>query len=188
MRKKIGIFAIAAVIGALVLSGSAVAFAAGGDEAPVEEGESYGYGRGPWTDTVRDEDGDGIPNGQDEDYQCPEDGSNSPWVLGDERLERFQERFDLSNEQMTQLQEKVQSMIEEGADRVEIGNVIRSQLESWGIESPELMGEGPHGPNAGGQGFGRNSGEIPDEDGDGVPNGQDEDYERPEDCTGWGRR
>ncbi len=96
MKKKIGIFAIAAVIGALVLSGSAVALTAGEDEAPVEEDESYGYGQGPWTDTVMDEDEDGIPNGQDEDYQCPDDGSNSPWVLGDERLERFQERFDLS--------------------------------------------------------------------------------------------
>ncbi|MFB6116345.1 MAG: hypothetical protein ABEK10_02425 [Candidatus Nanosalina sp.] len=60
----------------------------------------------------------------------PMDGSNSPWVVQDERLDRFQERFDLTDQQMSELQ----SEIPEDPSHEEIEETVSSYMESQGID------------------------------------------------------
>ncbi|APE94915.1 hypothetical protein [Halodesulfurarchaeum formicicum] len=87
-----------------------------------------------------------------------QDGSNSPWVTGDERLELFQERFDLTDEQVATIQSEVQSMIETDASPTEIRDTVRTMLADYGVENPTLgpsadgfQGDGQYGQ---GHGFG----------------------------------
>ena len=142
-----GLIAVA-VIGAVIIGGTAVTFADNEAEKPKENGEEYRYSRGPIASGPRDSDNDGIPNGLDNDYERPADGSNSPWLSNDGRLARFQERFNLSDNQMTQLRERVQSMFENYITPAKIRETVRAQLESWGIKDPELGRQNPHGPEA----------------------------------------
>lgn len=108
------------------------------------------YGSGPG---LRDEDSDGTPNRLDEDYERPMDGSNSPWVTGDDRLERFQQRFDLSDDQLQEIKEGIASLSEEDINHDEIRVIVNSKLKEFGVEDPEFGG-----PRTGDKGFGRNSG------------------------------
>lgn len=97
------------------------------------------------------------------------DGSNSPWVTGDERLELFQERFDLTDEEVQAIQEEVQTLSENDADPTEIRETVQSMLTEFGVEDPVLgppadgrLGEGPFGQAHGqGQGQGGVGGQGP---------------------------
>ena len=64
--------------------------------------------------------------------------SNNPWSTGDERLDRFQERFDLTEEQVQSIQVEVQSMLNEDASREDIRHTVRSMLSNFGVEDPAL--------------------------------------------------
>ncbi len=57
------------------------------------------------------------------------DGSNSPWVTGDERLERFQERFDLSDEQVEQIKGEIEALSEDELDHEEIEVIVEKKSE-----------------------------------------------------------
>lgn len=143
MKRKITIG-----IAALVLIGAIIAV-----------GAVAAYGN-PWKDrnVLPDHDDDGIPNGLDENYERPRDCRNSPWILGDERLERLQEQFDLTDDQIAAIQEKVTLLIDEEAAPAEIMETIEEMLKEFGVENPELMGQGPHGMHRQGyQGHGRGS-------------------------------
>ncbi|MFB6133145.1 MAG: hypothetical protein ABEJ44_07065 [Halanaeroarchaeum sp.] len=99
----------------------------------------------------------------------PLDGSNSPWVTGDERLDLFQDRFNLTDEQVTDIRTEVQSMIEDGATREEIRATVTEMLASYGVANPTLgppadgrLGAGPFGQGTGdGTGFGGGPGAGP---------------------------
>jgi Spy/CpxP family protein refolding chaperone len=99
--------------------------------------------------------------------ECPRDGSNSPWVTGDERLERFQDRFDLTDDQMDEIQTDVQSLVESDATPEEIRATVTEMLESYGVADPTLgppadgrQATGPHGHGPGvGQGNGAGGGQ-----------------------------
>ncbi|AKH97768.1 hypothetical protein [Halanaeroarchaeum sulfurireducens] len=89
------------------------------------------------------------------DVDRPLDGSNSPWATDDERLELFQERFDLTDEQVEEIQEAVESEMDADASRETIRNTVTEKLQEFGVDGPTLgptddrVGTGPHGQNAG---------------------------------------
>lgn len=73
----------------------------------------------------------------------PMDGSNSPWVAQDERLDMFQNRFDLTDQQMSEMQ----SEIPEDPSHEEIEETVSSYMDSQGIDfepqrSREKKGQG----------------------------------------------
>lgn len=78
------------------------------------------------------------PAGDATPADCPHDGTNSPWVTEDERLDRFQERFDLTDEQVAEIQTEVESMVEENATQEEIRRTVTEMLEAYGVEDPTL--------------------------------------------------
>ncbi|MFW5896038.1 MAG: hypothetical protein ACOCUA_01495 [archaeon] len=103
-------------------------------------------------------------------------------TVPDPAFDRLQERYDLTDEQVTDLRETVESMIDDGANRTAIHDAIVEKLEEFGVEDPEL---GPQaawqngdasgapwglfgfGPHANGQGSGHGHGPH----GDGAGNG-----------------
>ncbi|PTD93956.1 hypothetical protein C9439_05040, partial [archaeon SCG-AAA382B04] len=91
-----------------------------------------------------DNEEDNLLKGFDGDYERPLDGSNSPWVTGDERLDFIQEKFDLTDSQLEEIRTGVISLIEEDADPQEIQDFITQKLEEFGVEDIELYGPGPH--------------------------------------------
>lgn len=136
-----------ALLTLLVASGVA---AAAGPAAAVGDRTARGPGTGvgPAADVVR-----------------PLDGHNSPWVTGDVRLDRFQARFDLTDEQLAELRADVSAMILDGADHDAVQAEILTMLEQFGVEDPALgpmvgvpLGDGPQylGPN--GPGYGGQNG------------------------------
>lgn len=78
----------------------------------------------------------------------PLDGSNSPWATEDERLELFQERFDLTDEQVAEIGTDVQALIDEDASREEIRDTVRERLEEYGVEDPTLGPPADRGPGS----------------------------------------
>lgn len=62
----------------------------------------------------------------------------SPWVTDDERLDQFQDRFNLTDEQAETLQTVVQEQIDEGASPDEIHETVTEHLEAFGVEEPTL--------------------------------------------------
>lgn len=114
-----------------------------------------GYGSGPVAtdgDTTRT--GNGVGPATDADR--PYDGQNNPWVTGDERLDRFQARFGLTDAQMEQIRAEVTAMIQDGADHDAVQAQVRTTLENYGVDDPALgpmdgqrLGDGPRGPGAG---------------------------------------
>ncbi|AOW79665.1 hypothetical protein HTSR_0466 [Halodesulfurarchaeum formicicum] len=99
-----------------------------------------------------------------------QDGSNSPWVTGDERLELFQERFDLTDEQVATIQSEVQSMIENDASPTEIRDTVRTMLADYGVENPTLgpSADGFQGDGQYGHGHGHGFGTDAAQDGSGF--------------------
>jgi hypothetical protein len=90
------------------------------------------------------------------------DGSNSPWATGDGRLDAFQDRFDLTDEEMTEIRTAVNEALADGADRTEVRAVVLEKLEAFGVEDPGL---GPFDDRAqsraGGPGNGYARGDAP---------------------------
>ena len=89
----------------------------------------------------------------------PMDGSNSPWLVNDDRLDRFQTRFGLTDVQMDEIQTSVVEALDEGAGRTEIRSIVSEKLESFGVDDPDLgptddlgRGDGHNGPNGDGAG------------------------------------
>jgi hypothetical protein len=56
----------------------------------------------------------------------------------DEMLERLQERFDLTDEQVAELRATIEEKLEAGAAPLEIRDAVIDTLESFGIEDPEI--------------------------------------------------
>jgi hypothetical protein len=154
MNRKIALFG-AALVALVAITGFATAAGSGAlpaDTTAVDAG--FGPGDGPT-------DGTGPVNATTADR--PMNGTNSPWVTGDERLDLIQERFDLTDEQMNEIQTEVQSLVDEGASQDEIRSTVTEMLESYGVEDPTLgpaadgstgMAGGGYGAGAGGQGQG----------------------------------
>ena len=135
---------------AVVLVATGLVAAGYGPGAHAADGErtTTGAGDGPVADADR-----------------PLDGSNILWMTGDERLERFQERFGLTDSQVEQIRTQVTAMIQDGADRDAIRAQVQTMLQNFGVEDPTLgpmagqglgegqrYGDGPHagdGPRAG---------------------------------------
>jgi len=98
----------------------------------------------------------------------PMDATNSPWTNPDDpRLERFQERYDLTDAEMEQVRAAVQETVRNGGDRTAIRAAVTEQLSEFGIDDPELgpvEGFGPHdatrnnGPGQGANGHGPGAG------------------------------
>lgn len=138
------------LVGLLAFTGFAAATGGAGFAATDTQATANGYGPGDDTGPIAT-DGD-----------RPLDGSNSPWMTDDERLERFQDRFDLTDGQMATIQEEVQSLVADDATPDEIRATVTEMLESYGVEEPVLgppvdgrQAAGPfgQGPGAGaGQG------------------------------------
>ena len=146
-----------AMVALLALTGVAAAtggagFAASNAQAAADEGFGVGNGTGPVAD----------------DSDRPLDGSNSPWVTGDERLDRFQERFDLTDDELATIQNEVESMIDEGASQDEIRSTIVEVLEEYGVDDPTL---GPAADGTGGGQFGQGPGTGAGQIGQGPGNG-----------------
>ncbi|MFC7045031.1 hypothetical protein ACFQH6_05975 [Halobacteriaceae archaeon GCM10025711] len=107
----------------------------------------------------------------------PMDGSNSPWVTGDDRLDRFQDRFDLTDEQMETIRTAVVEQYESGATPAEMRATVTDLLAEFGVEDADLSpvmdrqrlqdgtGDGPArdgtGPRFGGQGHFGGQGQGP---------------------------
>jgi hypothetical protein len=131
------------LVGLLAVSG--LAAAAGTTTAPADaqatnQGTTHGPGNGPHVNTT--------------EADRALDGTHSPFVTGEERLELFEDRFDLTDEQVTAIQDEVRSMVEDDAAGEDIRATVTEMLESYGVEDPTLgphadgsgAGSGPHGP------------------------------------------
>jgi len=141
-------------------------------------------------------DGEGTTpgDGPAADADHPLAGTSGPWMTGDERLERFQERVGLTDAQVEQIRAQVTARIQDGADRDAIRAQVRTMLQNYGVDAPvlgpmdgERHGDGPgagngtqaavgHGPGVahasgghgpGGQGTGAHAGHGPAGDGPG---------------------
>ncbi len=84
------------------------------------------------------------------------DGSNSPWVTGDDRLDRFQDRFNLTADQVETIRSDVTDLIDSGAEPVTVRDRVATLLETYGVEDPTLgpsaetaVGVGPYGQGQG---------------------------------------
>lgn len=104
-----------------------------------------------------------------------QDGSNSPWVTGDERLDMFQDRFNLTDSQVQSIQDEVTTMIENDAAPEDIQSTVTTMLADYGVEDPELGPPADGGQNMGpfgqGNGAGQGHGNGP---ADGTGNGADQ--------------
>ncbi len=111
-----------------------------------------------------DHDGDGIPNGQDPDYQRKAGQSS-------------EDKNDVGQQPLSGEEEP-----DAGETDLDTGPDVDP-----GPNNAQLKNRYGH-PNGfvdeNGDGLNDNA---PDADGDGIPNGQDEDYEPPRDGRGWGR-
>lgn len=72
------------------------------------------------------------------DEDRPLNGTNSPWIADDDRLDRFQDRFNLTDEQLTEIQTIVVGQIEDGANRTEIRTTVSEMLTEYGVEDTVL--------------------------------------------------
>ena len=136
-----------ALVGLMAITGVAAA-ATGGLSVAADAQTVNGNGTGDQTTT--------------DNATMAQDGSNSPWVTGDERLEMFQDRFNLTDEQVVAIQNEVTTMIENDVAPEEIQSTITDMLADYGVEDPTLgppadggQGAGPFGQGTGtGQGQG----------------------------------
>ena len=115
-----------------------------------------GAGLGPAEQTDVNTDGAAVSTTDDRAL----DGSNSPWMTGDDRLDRFQDRFALTDEQVETIRTTVLPMIEEGAAREEIRETVLNQLDAFGVTEPSLGPPADGGPGAGSFGQDRDGGAM----------------------------
>ncbi|MFB6125421.1 MAG: hypothetical protein ABEJ59_05630 [Halanaeroarchaeum sp.] len=92
----------------------------------------------------------------------PLDGANTPWLADDDRLDRIQERYDLTDAQVAEIQATLEEAMADGTSREEIQTVVHDSLESFGIEVGEPLGlgpaDGPRGPAGDRPGYGAGHG------------------------------
>jgi len=92
---------------------------------------------------------------EDPELGPPEDADVRNETVPGSAFDRLEERYDLTDEQVADLRETVESMIDDGANRSEIHDAVVEKLESFGVEDPEL---GPraawHNGNASGAPWG----------------------------------
>ncbi len=147
-----------ALVGLMAITGGAAATTGGLSVADTDAQTINGNGHGNQTTA--------------DNATMAQDGSNSPWVTGDERLDVFQERFDLTDGQVEAIQEEVTTMIENDASPDEIRSTITDMLSDYGVEEPELGQPADGGQAAGpfgqGDGAGQGHGNGP---ADGTGNG-----------------
>jgi hypothetical protein len=151
--KPIKLLAIA-LVAVLVTAG--LAAAAGGYGAGVQAGD---------TDRTRTNDGQGP--GHDADARV-QDGTNSPWLTDDDRLVQFQARFGLTDAQMNTLRTQVRAMLADGADHDAVREQVRTTLQSFGVEDPQLGPMDGFGPRGSGAGTGPMAGTGPHGPGSGM--------------------
>jgi hypothetical protein len=136
------------LVGLMAITGGAAAATGGFTVADTDAQTFNGNGAG-----------DQVPT---DNATLAQDGSNSPWVTGDERLDMFQDRFNLTDSEVQSIQVEVKTLIENDAAPEDIQSTVRSLLEDFGVEDPAVgqpvdggQGEGPFGQGAGaGQGNG----------------------------------
>lgn len=111
-------------------------------------------------DNAKDDDGDGIPNGKDRDYVPPKDGSRNQFGAGNKGGQGMGNGLK-GNKFQNKAQNKVANQ-----NRNEVQNRVKGFVDENG------------------DGINDNA---KDTDGDGIPNGQDPDYERQNPMKGKGR-
>ncbi|KXA89718.1 hypothetical protein AKJ62_02510 [candidate division MSBL1 archaeon SCGC-AAA259D14] len=73
----------------------------------------------------------------DDGWQCGMNG-NRDHVQGIEsKLDMLAERFDLTDEQVEEIEEKISAAIDEGMEPYEFREEVMSILEDYGVEIPE---------------------------------------------------
>jgi hypothetical protein len=150
-----------AVVGLMAITGGAVAMTGDLGVAATDAQTFNTYGNGPGG------------QGTAANATLAQDGSNSPWVTGDERLDMFQDRFDLTDDQIATIQDEVTTMIDDDAAPDEIRSTITDMLADYGVEDPALGPPADGGQSAGpfGQGQGQGNGPA-DGTGNGTGQGQ----------------
>lgn len=135
-----------ALVSLAALKGGAAA--AGGLSVADADAQSFnGYGPGN--------------QGATDEAMLAQNGSNSPWVTGDERLDMFQERFDLTDDQVATIREEVTRQIETDATPEEIRTTVSDMLADYGVEDPTLgpPADGRQAAGPGGQANGAGHGQ-----------------------------
>ncbi|MFB6076120.1 MAG: hypothetical protein ABEK17_03160 [Candidatus Aenigmatarchaeota archaeon] len=135
MNKKYGILGILVIAGVLFVGSNLVS--AYGPQWNQSSEDGTGFRKGMESGEIMDHDDDGTPNRIDQDYERPRDGSNSPWVKEDWRLDRFQERFDLTDSQMGELKTEIQEKINSDASHEEMEEYMESKMKEFGFEDFE---------------------------------------------------
>lgn len=122
MKTRYTLLGVALVILVALTGGAA---AAGGLGVVDADAQSFN-GHGPGNQGATDE------------AMLAQNGSNSPWVTGDERLNRFQERFDLTDDQVATIRDEVTRQIETDAAPEEVQTTVSGMLADYGVEDPTL--------------------------------------------------
>ncbi|MFB6082503.1 MAG: hypothetical protein ABEJ67_06745 [Halanaeroarchaeum sp.] len=68
----------------------------------------------------------------------PLDGTNSPWLADDWRLDRIQDRYDLTDAQVDEVQAAVEAAVADGATPTETRTVVHETLADFGIDAEAL--------------------------------------------------
>ncbi|KXB03604.1 hypothetical protein AKJ47_01925 [candidate division MSBL1 archaeon SCGC-AAA261G05] len=79
-------------------------------------------------------------NESDEDWQCGMNGNRDHARSLEAKLDMLAERFDLTDEEVEEIEEKISTAIEEGTEPTEIREEVMSILEDYGVEIPEDLG------------------------------------------------
>lgn len=103
----------------------------------------------------------------------PADGTNSPWLVGDDRLDRIQERYDLTDAEIETVRAAAAAAAADGLEPGELRSVVEAELAELGVDDagagpadrerrylgprgdgPRGDGTGPQAGPRGGNGFG----------------------------------
>ena len=170
--KRFTSFSLLAVLSLLVIAYTAPTAFAQDTTDPVSHGPNFVDENGDgYNDNAPDADGDGIPNGMDEDYVAAgqKNGKGSTGFVDEDG-----------------------DGINDNAPDADGDGIPNGQDEDYvatGQGQAKGFGKNNKGMRAGQRGFIDEDGDglndrAVDSDGDGIPNGQDEDYVPTQDCTG----
>ena len=189
MKRTVNLLTILALVAFVIFYATPQAFAQS-EEAPKEEpaaehGPNFVDENGDgYNDNAPDDDGDGIPNGQDPDYVKPNDGTatgkgNGKGNAGTGFVDEDGDGFN------------------DNAPDDDGDGIPNGQDEDY-VKPADGTGAGKGEGQGQGKGKGKRFAGFIDEDGDGIndrmvdddndgiPNGKDADWVRPEDCLGRG--
>ncbi|KXB07441.1 hypothetical protein AKJ51_01300 [candidate division MSBL1 archaeon SCGC-AAA382A20] len=122
-NKGIGLLSIA-LVGALLVSGVLLS------------GTSLAQASGITDETNEPE----AVDESDADWQCRMNGNRDHPRNLEAKLDMLAERFDLTDEQVKEIEEKISTAIEEGTEPYEVREEVMSILEDYGVEIPEDRG------------------------------------------------